>query len=306
MKFLALVAALLLEQLRPLPGSNPVYSAFSRYSAWIERQLNAGQHFQGVLAWLLAVGSVTLFVLFVLHSLAAMSPLLAWAWSVTVLYATLGLTRFSRRLHAVLRALREGEPDRARAELGAWRRRSAAELTEPEIARVSIELALTGSHRHLFGPIVWFLLLGPAGAVVYRASALLTVAWNAQEGAERGEFGRFAAQFFYAFDWIPSRLTALSFAIVGNFEDAVYCWRTQALAWEARRHGVILASGAGALGVRLGAAVHQNGTIEVRPELGLGDDADADYMQSAIGLIWRALVLWLFLAFILTVARSLG
>ena len=70
--------------------------------------------------------------------------------------------------------------------------------------------------------------------------------------------------------------------------------------------GIILSSGAGAVGVRLGDSLHQYGSMAFRPEIGTGDEADADYMQSAVGLIWRALVLWMFLVLIVTVAHALG
>jgi adenosylcobinamide-phosphate synthase len=93
---------------------------------------------------------------------------------------------------------------------------------------------------------------------------------------------------------------------VGNFEDAVYCWRTQARSWGTLAHGIILSSGAGAIGVRLGDPLHQDGSMEFRPEIGTGEEADADYMQSTVGLIWRALVLWLFLVLLVSVAHSLG
>jgi adenosylcobinamide-phosphate synthase len=86
----------------------------------------------------------------------------------------------------------------------------------------------------------------------------------------------------------------------------VFCWRNQARAWARGAHGIILSSGGGALGVKLGDTLHQDGSVKFRPELGLGDEADVDYMQSAVGLIWRALVLWMFLVFVVTVAHSLG
>jgi len=101
---------------------------------------------------------------------------------------------------------------------------------------------------------------------------------------------------------LPLRLTALSFAIVGDFEDAVYCWRTQAEGWAQHGMGIVLASGAGALGVRLGEPLPVGGEVEFRAELGLGDDADADYLQSAVSLIWRAAVLWLALISLFTIA----
>jgi len=48
--------------------------------------------------------------------------------------------------------------------------------------------------------------------------------------------------------------------------------------------------------------LHEEGGIVYRPQLGEGDDADVDYMQAAVGLIWRALVLWLFLILLATIA----
>ena len=98
------------------------------------------------------------------------------------------------------------------------------------------------------------------------------------------------------------RLTAATFAIVGNFEDAIYCWRTQAAGWPDPEGGIILASGAGALGVRLGMPVGQFDVSVERPELGIGDMADVDFMQSAVGLVWRALVFWLILLLLLSLA----
>ena len=104
----------------------------------------------------------------------------------------------------------------------------------------------------------------------------------------------------------PVRITAAAFAIVGDFEDAVYCWRTQAGRWPDEAAGILLASGAGALGVRLGLPIVESGEVTERPELGLGEEADADFMQSGIGLVWRTLVLCLLLLTLLGVASWAG
>lgn len=307
MNFLSLFAALLFEQMRPLRQGNPIQAAFERYAATLERQFNAGQYFHGVIAWLLAVVPIALTTVLVYLVLNAVSPMLGWAWNIGILYLTMGFRQFSHYFTEIIHALREGDDATARDYVARWRGESAVEFTPAEVARVSIELALVGSHRHVFGPIAWFVVLGPAGAIVYRMAAILAEKWgSARAESELGEFGLFAQRFFFWFDWVPVRLTAASFAIVGNFEDAIYSWRTQAIAWAARAHGIILASGGGALGVRLGGTLHQPGSAQYRPELGLGDEADVDYMQSAVGLIWRALVLWMFLLFIITVAHSLG
>ena len=90
--------------------------------------------------------------------------------------------------------------------------------------------------------------------------------------------------------------------MVGDFEDAVYCWRSQASRWPEEAGGILLAIGAGALGVRLGMPIHAVGEVAERPELGVGEDADPDLMQSTIGLVWRTLVMALLLLALLSVA----
>jgi cobalamin biosynthesis protein CobD/CbiB len=306
-KFLSLVAALLLEQMRPLSLGNPVRQAFERYAAALERRFNAGQHGQGVVAWLLAVGPVVLVTVLIAHALHAVNPLLAWIFNIAVLYVTMGFRELSHYFRDIVQALREGNHDRARESLALWRGQNAQTLTPAEIARVSIEAGLVSAHRHLFGPIAAFVVLGPGGAMLYRTAEILSENWGRRREPETGDFGGFARRFFFWLDWLPSRLTAASFAIVGNFEDAVYCWRTQAVSAGGVDDALLLASGGGAIGVRLGGGPLQQGEeVTFAPELGLGDEADADYMQSAAGLLWRALVLWLFLIFIVTVAHSLG
>ena len=292
--------------MRPLRAENPVYAGFARYATLLERELNAGQRHHGVVAWLLAVGPIALATVIIHYALYAVSPVLAWLWNIAVLYVTMGFRQFSHYFTEIIHALRAGDAVSARAVLSRWRGESADEFTLVEIPRVAIELALVGSHRHVFGPIAAFVVLGPVGPMIYRTSAILAEKWGRSRDPEFGDFGLFAQKFFFWFDWLPARLTAASFAVVGNFEDAIYCWRTQAYAWARGAHGLILASGGGAIGVRLGDPLHQGGGVQFRPELGTGEEADVDYMQSAVGLIWRALVLWMFLVFIVTVAHSLG
>src|SRR6266702_1085002 len=86
--------------------------------------------------------------------------------------------------------------------------------------------------------------------------------------------GHFARLADAALDWLPVRFPAAAFAVVGNFEAAVYCWRTQAATWPDPALGIVLASGAGAIGVKLGMSIVEGGEVLDRPELGLGDPAD--------------------------------
>jgi len=306
MTFISLVAALLLEQWRPLRSGNRLYGVFARYVNTIAQNFNAGQYRHGVISWLLAVVPVALATLIVYWLLHRASGVLALAWNIAVLYLALGFRQFSHFYTDVATALRGNDLARAREVLSLWRGESANELTSGETARVAIELGLMRSHRHVFGVMAWFVLLGPAGAIAYRLAALLNDRWGAARDAETAAFGAFAARAFEVIDWLPVRLTALGFAVVGDFTGAVECWRGQAKSWRVRGQGIVLAAAAGALGVKLGGVLHQHGGIEYRPQLGEPDaeEVDVDYMQAAVGLIWRALVLWMFLILFGTIARS--
>jgi adenosylcobinamide-phosphate synthase len=302
MTFISLVAALLLEQWRPLRTGNQLYVAFARYVNRLARNFDAGHYRDGVISWLLAVAPVTLATLIVYLVTRHTSGLLALAWNVVVLYLALGFRQFSHFYTDVMVALRGNDLARAREVLSTWRGESAQELTVSEIARVAIELGLMRSHRHVFGVMAWFVVLGPVGAIGYRLAALLNDRWGAGRGEETGAFGLFAARAFEVIDWVPVRLTAVGFAFAGDFMGSVECWREQAASWRSHAQGIILAAAAGALGVKLGGVLHQDSGIEYRPQLGDGDEADVDNMQAAVGLIWRALVLWLFLILLATIA----
>lgn len=303
MTFFSLIVALLLEQMRPFDGKTLAFML--GYFDWLKKHLTTGEHRHSILAWTIAVVPLTLTVGIVTLLLHKFNPILGWAWNVFVLYLTMGFRQFSHAYTAIDKALKNADLQKARDLLGAWRGESAAEFDSEQVARVSIELGLVYSHLYVFGVIFFFAALGPMGAVLYRLATALNDEWNRQPG-EENHLGKFSAQAFEIIDWIPSRLTAFSFAIVGDFEDALYCWRTQATSWRPVAHGILLSSGAGALGVRLGNALPEDGMPHYRPLMGIGDEADGAYMQSTVGLIWRGLLLWLLLILLLTIANLIG
>ncbi len=317
MNFIAVLAALGLEQWRAFGPRVALERAFIRYARALERRLNGGSARQGAVALTLALAPPVVVAAGIFFALAALHPVLALAWNIAALYALMGFRRFSHAFSEVGAALRANDLNAARRALAAWWGEALGELTSGDVAKLAIERGLIDSYRHVFATLFWFTLLpGPAGAVLYRASALLADEWRAAPRGDdqtpivqaRDRFGRPARDLLWLLDWVPVRLTALSFAVVGDFEDAVYCWRTQARAWAAyeggTHAGIVLASGAGALGVTIGGPLPVlGGEPDYRPELGVGDAADADVLPSAAGLVWRALVLWLLLMLLLTLAN---
>jgi adenosylcobinamide-phosphate synthase len=301
MSVLAIVAALALEQWRPLDHGRTVQAWLSAWAGWLEQSFNAGERRHGTIAWLVGVAPPFLAAIAIHQLLAAAHFLLAVAFNIAVLYFTLGFRQFSHHFTEIQLAVKSGEVERARQLLEEWRGASGVVRTREEVIRLSIEEALIASHRHVFGVILWYVLLpGPSGAVLYRVAAFLQQRWK-----DFGAFGRFSGRAFQLLEWPAVRLTAASFAVVGDFEDAVYCWRTQARTWIEASSGVVLAAGAGAMGVRLGMPVHEVEGMQPRPELGVGEPADGPFLDSTVGLVWRALVVWIFVLLLISVVRYL-
>jgi adenosylcobinamide-phosphate synthase len=305
MTLLSIIISLLSEQVRPLAVGR-VDGWLDAWAEFLESQFNAGKHGHGISAWMVGAALPTLLVFGLYLALLSSNWVVAVVFNVGVLYLTTGFRQFSHFFTDIQLALRMGEVERARDLLAEWRGSSGDRLNSDEIARLAIEQALMSSHRHVFAPFFWFALLGPAGAVLYRLVRHFERAWGGVRGNDYGEFGEFARRIFAAIDWVPVRLTAAAFAVVGDFEDAVFCWRSQAGRWPEESAGILLATGAGALGVRLGMPVRADDDFGTRPELGVGEDADPDVMQSTIGLVWRTLVMALLLLALLGVAGWVG
>ena len=319
MTFLSILCALLIEQLKPLRADNLVYAEIKRLAIRMEQWFNAGAAVHGRLGWF------AMMALLVLPTWIIYAVLLhygwvfaAFAWNVLIVYLTLGFRHYSHYFTSIQMALSTGDEGTARALLAEWTRTDTVSLDARELARVAVEKAMITTHRNVFGVFFWFLTpLGPAGAVLYRVSEYLGRAWNEPEHMRNEAFGQFAARAFYWIDWIPVRLTAVAFAVVGNFEDAVYAWRNFAHRWSDEARGIILSAGGGAMGVRLGSP-NENASKPLPLDAATVDltDSEADVMpgeepnnralQSTVGLVWRALLLWMLLLLLLSGAAWIG
>lgn len=319
MTFLSILCALLIEQLRPLRADNPIYTEIKGFARRMETWFNAGSVRHGRLGWclmMLALMAPTGLVYWVLIHYKL--GLLAFAWNILIVYLTLGFRHYSHYFTSIQLALNGGDEATARQLLSEWTKQDSTGMDAPEIARIAVEKALVATHRNVFGVFFWFLMpLGPACAVMYRVAEYLARAWNEPEHMQNEAFGKFAARAFYWIDWIPVRLTAVAFAVVGNFEDAIYAWRNFAMRWQDPAIGIILSAGGGAMGVRLGTPLENAGavlpvdagmvdTTEAETESLPGEEPGVRALQSTVGLVWRALLLWMMVLLLLSSAVWLG
>lgn len=325
MSFFAILLALVLEQARPLAPNNLVHRLLEHWSAWVARTLDAGVRHQAWVTWGVATLSPALLAL-LLH--AGIDLGLGWLaavlWNVALLYLTLGFRQFSHHFTDIREALDEGDEDKARALLAEWQQVQVGDIPRSEIVRHVIEYSVVAAHRHVFGVFFWYAALsviglGPAGAVVYRLAEYVQRRWQreaATEGSVSPVLAEVAQRAWQALDWLPARTTALGFAIVGSFEDAMDGWRHHAQNFPEDNDGVILAATAGAINVRLGGAALSSqpngpdGEDEPNPPASgsstPGRPAEVAHLASVVGLVWRSVIMWLVLVALLTMANLMG
>jgi adenosylcobinamide-phosphate synthase len=310
MSFFAILIALLLEQARPLAFDNPVHAGLRSWARTVRRNLDAGQSSHGWVAWALAVGVPAAIAGLVYWGLWQFSSVLAFVWTIGILYVTLGFRQFSHHFSEIRQALDVGDDATAREKLARWLRVDASSLPRTELLRQVIEHSVLAAHRHVFGVLVcfvvfWAIGLGPSGAVFYRLAEYLSRNWRARpDGTPSPALQHAAATAWRWVDHVPARVTALGFAVVGNFEEAVASWRGDAERFAPGSDGVVLAATSGAINVRLTPQLDPL-TIEddeVVCDPGARPDPQLAHLSSVVGLVWRAVVLWMLLLALLTLA----
>lgn len=310
MSFFAILIALLLEQARPLAFNNGVHSGLRAWSRLVRRNLDAGESAHGWVAWVLAAGVPALIAGLVYWMLWRFSSVLGFVWLTGVLYVTVGFRQFSHHFTDIRQALETGDDLAARAKLAGWLRVDVASLPRTELLRQVIEHAVLAAHRHVFGVLIcfgvfWALGLGPSGAVFYRMAEYMSRNWRTRaNGSPSPALSNAAQQAWEVVDYVPARITALGFAIVGNFEESVACWRGEAEQFAPGSDGVLLAATSGALGVRLN-RMAPNGALTglESAEAPVRAEPQISHLASAVGLVWRSVVMWMLLLALLTVAR---
>jgi len=329
MSFFAVLFALLIEQLKPLPRGNVVHDALAGWMRWTGRNFDAGRDHHAWVVWIITVLVPALVAWGVHAALAYFNVLLALGWNVAVLYLTLGFRQFSHYYTDIRDALERGDELEARRLLSEWRHLDASELPRTALLRHVIEHALLAAHRHVFGVFFWFVLFstfgfGPAGAVLYRMAEFASRYWAYKtlsiDAPLNERLKDLSLRIFAALDFVPARMTAFGFAVVGNFEEAVTCWRRDAGLWKHPNEGIILAAAAGGVGVQLGGSAAPGVTPDRSQTFEAGAAADDVYaegstpglppelghLRSVVGLVWRSVVLWMVLLALLTLARLLG
>lgn len=269
---------------------------FGNAAAWLEKRLNTGEArlTRGLFAWGVAV---------LLPSAAAWWAIwYAMQWSmwaaciahVMLLYFCLGLRSLRDHALPIAHALAGGDLPGARELTARIVSRDTAQAQEADLAKAGVESLLENGNDAVFGTLFWFVVAGGPGALAFRLANTLDAMWGYRT-PRFDLFGRTAARVDDALNFIPARLTALSYALLGNTHMAWQCWRAQAPLWSSPNAGPVMAAGAGALNISVGGAAVYHGEIEERPALGNGPAACGNDIVRAWKLVARSVILWVLL-----------
>ena len=295
---LAALAGVLLDRLfGEAPRWHPLVG-FGGIATAIEHGMNrvpaavAWSRVVGLVAWAVAVLPFVLLAGWLVVIARDVSPWPVAALDAIALYFAIGARSLHDHIAPIALALRDADLPRARALASRIVSRDLTQATDEPIARAAVESALENGSDAVFAPLFWLVVAGAPGVVLYRLANTLDAMWGYRNARFTG-FGWAAARIDDVLNWMPARLTAISYALLGHTADALRCWRTQAPQWSSPNAGPVMAAGAGSLRVQLGGAARYEGVDEARPSLGTGETAAAADITRALTLVSRTLWLWL-------------
>lgn len=293
MTALLLVAGVLLDLCLGEPRRWHPLIGFGRCAAWLEKRLNRrgpGCRLFGLVALITLVLPPVAFCAWLIQW-----PLIYLILSPLVLWFTLGLKSLGDHIEPIRHALERGDEPAARRATAMICSRDEASL---DIERTAVESVLENGNDAVFGALFWFCVAGAPGALAFRLINTLDACWGYR--SERFlYFGWAAARLDDLLGLIPARLTALSYALCGQTRRALRCWRQQAPLHDSPNGGPVLASGGGALGLKLGGPTRYRGVLVNKPTLGEGNPARQEDLARSLTLLRRSVLLWLMVACLL-------
>jgi adenosylcobinamide-phosphate synthase len=262
---------------------------------FVAQRFDGDSRSHGTIALIIVVVVVFIVVVILHVVLGVIAWIFQFAFDVLVLFLCVGLHRLGQRVQDVADALQAGEISLANENLHTLSGQQSDDLSESSIAHDTVVAVLKQGNTNVIAPLFWFVLLGPFGAVLQRMTGTLSRLWAGDAERSLG-FGWATAGLSDLLGWLPARITALGYAVVGSFEDALRCWRQAEDVGSDSADAPLVAAGLGAMQMESYGA-----TGDDEDEVLVVVTADTTHVQRALALVWRALLFWLLLVFLLLV-----
>jgi len=293
---ITVIAAFLIDYIVGEPKRWHPLVGFGNVANWLESKLNSHQRFlsylMGFIAWVLMVLPVVMLLWWITQTQTLLSPVY-FDFIIGVVFLTFALGTKSLMLHAraVSQALESSDITLARKNIGMIVSRDTSDSNETAITKATIESVLENGSDAIFAAIFWFVLFGAPGVLLYRLANTLDAMWG-YKTQRFTYYGWAAARIDDALNWLPARLTALSYAIAGSTRKAFSCWFKQGSQWHGINPGVVMATGAGALNVILGGAARYHGENVQRPLLGSDNEPKVADIERSTKLVYKSIFIW--------------
>ena len=272
MSFIAILLSIVFELSIKSLESWRRFAWFEAFTDWVLLQMQKTALRDSPLTVLAILAPLLLGVWLVATALAHAWFILGFLFGVFVLLMTLGPVDPMRQVHDYLRAMEAGDVAEAKKHAEALCAR-AVDDNPAVTAELVKQAALIRVCENILGIFFWFVLLGPVGAVLFRAGCLLRLRYD---GVQDGLVDAIN-DLYRILIWIPARLSVIAFALVGGFVETLQSMDHISDLWKRDSDGLLIEAGLGAI------------PVSTAPE----DQPDLQSVHEVLALIKRTVLAWI-------------
>ncbi len=316
--FLVVVVAIFLDRLLGEPVSYHPLRGFAKIANMVDRlwhkqedqvlpEAKSGKQINQLINTTVKIKGA-LAVLFLVLPFVAMAmfldkiQLVNFICASLLLYLCLGAHSLRRHAMEVHKALEQDNLELARTKVGLMVSSDTSTMNKEDILLTCVESILENGNDAVLAPIFWFVFLGlgAPGAVLYRLVNTLDALWG-YKNARYQNFGWAAAKLDNLLNWIPIRLTAVSYILLGDIKAG---WRSlsQAKTWYLPNAAPVMAAGSGALGIEI-SGIYGEDQLKNKVKLGLGKQPQLADISRCCDLVERSMILWLAIILVLSLSH---
>lgn len=293
---LILSFSLLLDQLIGEPRRLHPLVGFGWCATQLELVLNQRnfRRFKGIAGIVILVAPLVLLLIF------AQQLLSHWIVELVVVYLAIGRKSLMQHAKAVLEPLNNSDTHAARKRLSYIVSRDTESLDEKDIVKAAIESVVENSNDAIFAAIFWYLIAGAPGVLGYRLVNTLDAMWG-YKNSRYYKFGWAAARLDDLMNWVPARLTVITFALLSSFNRVMKTAFKQGALCSSPNAGPVMSAGASSLNIKLGGDAFYQQKLIAKPVLGYGNEAQISDISKALLLINKSVFLWLVVIFVIVI-----
>ncbi len=222
MTLITILIALLLEKYSNWHTKLRDTRWFCRYVDWMYAKFSDSKWVDGPVGVILIITPAVVIVGAIFSILDGYHSFYSFIFSILVLSFSIGPNKFYEEVKKFVQLKQQGDNEGALWYLDKILEKDFSK-NEPLLILKLTEAILIQTSKRLLSVLFWFVVLGPIGAILFRLANAMHD--DKIENKEDSQFTHAAARLQYILHWIPSRLTALSYAISGSFVHASECWK---------------------------------------------------------------------------------